>query len=102
MVFGDDVGSAEAECLEGCDGAFCGERAYHDDVCGGLSHDAAEGGEAVHFGHLDIEGDDVGLKIFCVFDGFFAVARDFDDEHVGLIFEHAGDRTTHKSGVIYN
>src|SRR6201997_245644 len=61
---GDVVGSSKSESFQGSGGSMFGERAEHDDGNAGVDlAQLANGFEAVHLGHFNVEEDDVGLEI---------------------------------------
>ena len=54
----------------------------------GRAHDQAQSLHAVHAGHFQIEGDDVGAKLFDLFQSEFAVHRRADHFDRGIAGEN--------------
>ncbi|OQB89482.1 MAG: hypothetical protein BWX86_02448 [Verrucomicrobia bacterium ADurb.Bin122] len=96
----EDIDGADAEGFQCGLGASLGQGAHDDDRHGPVLHDEAQECEAIHPGHFDVEGDDIGLQAFDL------VARDVGidggadhlDFRVGG--EGVGDEFTHDGGVI--
>src|ERR1700676_182771 len=99
---GDEVDGAESESLERGVGAFFRMSAEENDGQRSAAHDEAESFHAVHAGHLEIEGDDVGLELFDFFESESAVHGGADDLDGGVAGEDGGNEFAHQRGIIDN
>lgn len=73
---------------------------HHGHGLGG--HELAKEGDAVHAGHLDVEGDDVGLQLHDEVPRGERVRRHTNDFDVRLGLELAGENPPDKSRIIHD
>ena len=79
LRLGDKVEGSHMQCLEGCGGAFAGVGADHDDRNLMGAHDLAQGLDAVHARHFQIQGDGVGSVLLDFLEGEGSVHGGADD-----------------------
>jgi hypothetical protein len=98
--FPDHVEGAEAQGLEGMGRAVVGERADDDDGQRVLLHDDLQEGEAVHPGHLQVQGQDVRAQLHDAVAGREGVGGGADDLDAGIGLEGVGQDLADHGGVI--
>ncbi len=89
--------------LEGPDcsvGAPAGQGGDHDHRHRPKPHDLLEECEAVHFRHLDVERDNVGIERLDGLAGFQWVGRFAHDGDGWVAAERGGDHAAHGGGVV--
>lgn len=101
-LLGDAVEGAEFERFEGIFGTAAGERAYDDDWERRFGHDALEGFQAGQAGHIDVEGNDVGLECVNFCERFESGFRGADDAKGVVGFDHAGKGGAHEGAVVHD
>ena len=99
-MFGDIIESAGAERIKGDFGISFRNRTHHDHRTRSLGHDAAQGLQSIEPGHLDIEGDHIGIKTSDLAEGFRTGAGGTDNFKPGLRTDHARERGAHESTVV--
>lgn len=99
--FGDIIIRPDGKRFDGDLGPPLHERAEHDDgkLWIELSN-FAEGLNAIHLRHLDIEGDDVGGDLGDFLEGDLAVGSDSDDFDGGVGGQDIGDHAAHDHRII--
>src|SRR5215469_10367145 len=74
--------------------------AEHDDGKRGAAHDHAQGLEAVHARHFEIEGDHVGMEFFNLAKGERAIHGGANDLDVRIALEDQGNQLPHERGIV--
>ena len=100
LGLGDKVDRAQLQGAQGGLGPALGEGGDHDDGHGPQPHQAGQEVQAVHLGHLDIEGDDVGGEAADHLARGQRVGGGADAAHVGLAVDDLGEQAADQGGVV--
>lgn len=99
-LLGDAVEGAEFERFERGFGSFPDERAHDDDWERRFGHNALEGFQTAQAGHIEVQGNHVGLECSNFCDGFESGLRGADDAKGVVGFDHPGKGSTHEGAVV--
>ena len=98
--FADKIHSPQFQRLHGGVGIALGQAGKHDHRHGTQAHEIAQKCQAIHFGHFNIQGDDVGVELFNLFPGRIGVHCGTDDLNIGVAAENLRQQAPNQSGVI--
>jgi hypothetical protein len=100
--FGHEINGPEAQGIEGFGGPCAGQGAEHDRRGGVFDHDMLQGGEPVHFGHIDIQRDDIRFEARQQIQGFPAVGRLSHHLNLAIGGEQTSDRCPDQAGIVHD
>src|SRR5258708_37517202 len=100
LGLGHKIDGAKREGFEGSVAAFFRMSAEKNDRQGSAPHDETQRIHAVHTGHLQVEGHDIGLQLFNFFQCETAVHGGADNFDGRVAREDGGDEFPHESGII--
>src|SRR3984885_5158575 len=96
---GNKINGAKFDRLQGCLGAFRGQRGNHHHRARRLDHDLAKAGQAIHARHLDIERDHLRIERSDQFECFVAIAGQTDVK-VALLEENIFEQFAHEGRIV--
>ena len=100
LRFTDKVESPQCQAFEGFDRALLGQRTKHDYGTDLLPENHLHRADAIELGHVDVHGDDIGLKLPRLLDRIFTVASRGGDQNVGRPAEQTADQVAHEGGIV--
>src|SRR6266478_3696813 len=98
--FCKEIDGAEREGFQGSVTTLFRMSAEENDRQGSAPHDEAQGLDAVHARHLEIEGHDIGLELFNFFQRECAVHGGTDNFDRRIARQDRGNQFPHESGII--
>jgi len=99
-TLGEAVEGSQFQRFESGLRSFLSHGTDHDDGPGGIVHDPLEDFEAAETGHVDIEGDDVGLEPVNLRESLGAGLGSADDTQRVVGLNHAREGNSHEGAVI--
>ncbi len=97
---GDEIDRADLKRLERHLGADLGERGDHHDRHRAQRHDLAQEGHAVHERHLDVEGDDIGMKRLDALARDVRIGRGADHLDLRIGRQQRRQQLPHQRGIV--
>jgi hypothetical protein len=97
---GNEIHRAELQGLDGRLGARIRLRADHDDGNARFGEDLPQGLDAVHLGHFDVHGDDVGFDLGGLGHSLASVGRRVDHPETRVALDVPCDGVSHEGRIV--
>ena len=102
LIFGNKVEGSELQGAQGRFRALAGQGTDHKHRFGCGLHEAFQHAQAVQPGHLHIQGDQVRIEFFHLFQTVFPVAGGAHHFDVRIFGKHPGQGAAHEGGIIHD